>query len=446
MRLDGRLGGHLVQGHVDGTGTLLDAHPRRALGGRPRLAARRTSPAMSCEKGSITVDGVSLTVAAVDDDRLQRQPDPDHARPDHARPQAGRRPGQPRGRRPRQVRRAPAGRTYRRRHPPPRPTEARHERLHRPLRRASDDRRPRHHLAGDPRQRVRPRVGRRRHAPPGLGLAGRHRRQRPAVHGLRLHRGAGDHGGTALRPGRPADLLHRSCRSTAGGAGGRTGAAAQAHRRWSPRWATGARARWRSWSVGRAAVGIVLRRRSARSAPASRHSWWYYWADAWIFVGSMVATYAMARGWVDFWLCWLAVDLVGVPQLLHFKFYPSAVLYGVYGVFVIWGFVAWLRIARTEVEPLGRPPRTRRGAGMSTGRRQLPSRRSTRSSARSPTSRAGRPVVVVDDEDRENEGDLVFAAAKATPELLGVHDPAHAPAWSACRWRAPSSTGSSCRR
>jgi 3,4-dihydroxy 2-butanone 4-phosphate synthase / GTP cyclohydrolase II len=31
---------------------------------------------------------------------------------------------------------------------------------------------------------------------------------------------------------------------------------------------------------------------------------------------------------------------------------------------------------------------------------------------------AGRPVVVVDDEDRENEGDIVFAAAKATPELM----------------------------
>jgi 3,4-dihydroxy 2-butanone 4-phosphate synthase/GTP cyclohydrolase II len=31
---------------------------------------------------------------------------------------------------------------------------------------------------------------------------------------------------------------------------------------------------------------------------------------------------------------------------------------------------------------------------------------------------AGRPVVVVDDEDRENEGDIIFAASKATPELL----------------------------
>ena len=32
---------------------------------------------------------------------------------------------------------------------------------------------------------------------------------------------------------------------------------------------------------------------------------------------------------------------------------------------------------------------------------------------------AGRPVVVVDDEDRENEGDLIFAASAATPELMG---------------------------
>ncbi|MDN6353769.1 MAG: 3,4-dihydroxy-2-butanone-4-phosphate synthase, partial [Corynebacterium sp.] len=31
---------------------------------------------------------------------------------------------------------------------------------------------------------------------------------------------------------------------------------------------------------------------------------------------------------------------------------------------------------------------------------------------------AGKPVVVVDDEDRENEGDIIFAAAKATPEVV----------------------------
>ena len=34
--------------------------------------------------------------------------------------------------------------------------------------------------------------------------------------------------------------------------------------------------------------------------------------------------------------------------------------------------------------------------------------------------RQGRPVVVVDDDNRENEGDLIFPAAAATPELLAV--------------------------
>ena len=45
-------------------------------------------------------------------------------------------------------------------------------------------------------------------------------------------------------------------------------------------------------------------------------------------------------------------------------------------------------------------------------------RRRSIEAARSPTSPRGRPVVVVDDEDRENEGDLIFAAEKATPELV----------------------------
>jgi nicotinamide mononucleotide transporter len=97
--------------------------------------------------------------------------------------------------------------------------------------------------------------------------------------------------------------------------------------------------------------------------------WWYYLADSWIFVGSILATYAMARGWVDFWLCWLAVDLVGVPELLHFGYYPSAVLYACYAGFVIWGFVVWLRVSRAAAppapdSPLSQPaPRQREALG-----------------------------------------------------------------------------------
>ncbi len=123
-----------------------------------------------------------------------------------------------------------------------------------------------------------------------------------------------------------------------------------------PRWATG---RERATYISVGLVGVLvcwaIFRGIGTEWPAP---WWYFLADSWIFVGSILATYAMARGWVDFWLCWLAVDLVGVPELIYFKFYPSALLYGVYGGFVIWGFVVWLRVARTETAALGsRAPR-----------------------------------------------------------------------------------------
>jgi nicotinamide mononucleotide transporter len=69
-------------------------------------------------------------------------------------------------------------------------------------------------------------------------------------------------------------------------------------------------------------------------------------ADAWILTGSILATYGMARGWVEFWLVWIAVDVVGVPLLLVAGYYPSAIMYVVYGAFCIVGFVSWLRIER----------------------------------------------------------------------------------------------------
>ncbi|MGZ4650977.1 MAG: nicotinamide mononucleotide transporter family protein [Kineosporiaceae bacterium] len=113
-----------------------------------------------------------------------------------------------------------------------------------------------------------------------------------------------------------------------------------------PRWATGVERAWYlSVSLLGVAVCYVIFKAVGAGFPAA---WWYYLADSWIFVGSMLATFAMARGWVDFWLCWIAVDLVGVPELLHFEFYPSAVMYGIYGGFVIWGCFVWLRVSREE--------------------------------------------------------------------------------------------------
>jgi riboflavin synthase len=64
MPADGRFGGHVVQGHVDGTATVLAVEP-----GDRWVVVRISLPAALrryvVEKGSIAVDGVSLTVAGV---------------------------------------------------------------------------------------------------------------------------------------------------------------------------------------------------------------------------------------------------------------------------------------------------------------------------------------------------------------------------------------------
>lgn len=60
----GRLGGHIVQGHIDGTGELLEVRPGeqwRVL----RISLPDALAPLVVDKGSIAVDGVSLTVSAV---------------------------------------------------------------------------------------------------------------------------------------------------------------------------------------------------------------------------------------------------------------------------------------------------------------------------------------------------------------------------------------------
>jgi nicotinamide mononucleotide transporter len=122
----------------------------------------------------------------------------------------------------------------------------------------------------------------------------------------------------------------------------------------TPTWATaGERLIFGLSALTGVGVCFVIFRAIGAGFPAA---WWYYLADSWIFIGSLLATYAMARGWIDFWLCWILVDVVGVPELLHFQYYPSAVLYGFYAGFVIWGFAVWSRIARTEPRSVGLSP------------------------------------------------------------------------------------------
>lgn len=67
LQAHARLGGHIVQGHVDGLGAVREARDE----GFARVVTIEADPELLryvVEKGSIAVDGVSLTVARVDDD------------------------------------------------------------------------------------------------------------------------------------------------------------------------------------------------------------------------------------------------------------------------------------------------------------------------------------------------------------------------------------------
>ena len=72
LRADGRLGGHFVQGHVDGTGHIEDLRAEAEF----HWLTVRFPPALApyiVQKGSIAIDGISLTVAGLSTERVDVQ-------------------------------------------------------------------------------------------------------------------------------------------------------------------------------------------------------------------------------------------------------------------------------------------------------------------------------------------------------------------------------------
>jgi riboflavin synthase len=70
MAADGRFGGHIVSGHIDGVGTITEAR-REANAVWVRIQAPQSILNLIVEKGSIAIDGISLTVAAVQAESFQ---------------------------------------------------------------------------------------------------------------------------------------------------------------------------------------------------------------------------------------------------------------------------------------------------------------------------------------------------------------------------------------
>ncbi len=72
MRADTRLGGHFVQGHVDAVGTIVDVRPDGEFTWVRIRFPRELAPQLVL-KGSVAVDGISLTVAALGEDSFDVQ-------------------------------------------------------------------------------------------------------------------------------------------------------------------------------------------------------------------------------------------------------------------------------------------------------------------------------------------------------------------------------------
>jgi nicotinamide mononucleotide transporter len=110
----------------------------------------------------------------------------------------------------------------------------------------------------------------------------------------------------------------------------------------APRWTT------RSEKLVLLPVAIVFFLISSQIFKSLGESGKWLFVDTWIFTGTALATYGMSRGYVEFWLIWIAVDLVGVPFAFKNGYYPTGTLYAIYLPFVIWGFISWLRISNSE--------------------------------------------------------------------------------------------------
>jgi len=70
VTLVARLGGHLVQGHVDGVGDVTRVDADSTGGARVTIRLPAELSRHVVERGSIAIDGVSLTIAAVNDDEI----------------------------------------------------------------------------------------------------------------------------------------------------------------------------------------------------------------------------------------------------------------------------------------------------------------------------------------------------------------------------------------
>lgn len=72
-----------------------------------------------------------------------------------------------------------------------------------------------------------------------------------------------------------------------------------------------------------------------------------YW-DAFTTAGSIVATWMLARKYLEHWIIWIVVDVVSLGLYIYRGLYPTAVLFFIYSTMAVIGYIQWKRALTSE--------------------------------------------------------------------------------------------------
>lgn len=74
----------------------------------------------------------------------------------------------------------------------------------------------------------------------------------------------------------------------------------------------------------------------------------FSFGDAFVTALSIVATWMVARKYIEHWLVWIVVNLFSIYLYIHQQLYPTAGLYFFYSVLSVYGFFQWRKSTRIE--------------------------------------------------------------------------------------------------
>jgi nicotinamide mononucleotide transporter len=94
-----------------------------------------------------------------------------------------------------------------------------------------------------------------------------------------------------------------------------------------------------AWLVAWLAIGLFLRRFTDTDV-----AWW----DAFPTAGSLIATYLLAKKYIENWPIWIAVNAVYIPLYLNKQLTLTAILYGIFLLLAIVGWKVWHATLREE--------------------------------------------------------------------------------------------------